>query len=572
MRIAIRAMVLSWLVSVSAIASAQLTADQRLKDQAAAELAYIKNVFAMGYAPAEWKKKQFNWDLESEYQTSLATLAAKTSFTVLDYRHLISDFLRSTRDYHVGFQFVTTEKATLPFNVISVGDKYFVSWVNTEKVAKDSIRIGDQLTSFAGEDPAKLVLDLKTQMASGAATTDQRLAEMSLTRRSAGRILAVPQGRVDMVFKRSGPGGTEQSLPQQLQWEYVPEDVPMLNMMTLMDGGGATAPAHRSFLNPQMLWGSWDQDLDLEPSVDAPANGFTIGGRTSFVPALGQIIWETNDTETFRAYIYRHASGKLIGYIRIAHYSVDTPVFEEFKKLIARMKDTTDALVIDEVNNPGGSVFYVMALMSVLSDQPIQVPSHQVTLWPEMVSEIGDLQRKLSSVKSDEEARKALGQDKLNGYAVDYQLAQGILDYARTLQSEWAAGHKLTKSLDLYGVQKVNPDRDVNYTKPILVLINELDFSGGDFFPAILQDNKRAKIFGARTSGAGGYVIGVSMPSALGLKAFQFTGSIAKRLDGNPIENLGVTPDIPYNFTENDLRQGFSDYKNAVNKAVEEML
>ena len=46
------------------------------------------------------------------------------------------------------------------------------------------------------------------------------------------------------------------------------------------------------------------------------------------------------------------------------------------------------------------------------------------------------------------------------------------------------------------------------YTKPILMLTDEFSASGGDMLPAIFQSNHRGPVFGWRTMGAGGSVVG----------------------------------------------------------------
>src|SRR5258708_7435817 len=92
------AILLSTLLSIS-------THADPVKDAVAAELAFIKRIFTTGYAPKEWKKQQFNWDLDAEYQRSLSTLASKAEITPQVYRGIISSFLASTHDYHVGFSF-----------------------------------------------------------------------------------------------------------------------------------------------------------------------------------------------------------------------------------------------------------------------------------------------------------------------------------------------------------------------------------------------------------------------------------------------------------------------------------
>ncbi len=103
------------------------------------------------------------------------------------------------------------------------------------------------------------------------------------------------------------------------------------------------------------------------------------------------------------------------------------------------------------------------------------------------------------------------------------------------------------------------------------MLTNALDFSGGDFFPAIMQDNRRATILGVRTAGAGGIV--KSFPiGQFGVGEVGATSSLAQRPNGRPIENLGVTPDIPYELTARDLRTGFAEYRYAILKALHDLL
>ncbi|MDE2293130.1 MAG: hypothetical protein KGL53_13700, partial [Elusimicrobia bacterium] len=98
-----------------------------------------------------------------------------------------------------------------------------------------------------------------------------------------------------------------------------------------------------------------------------------------------------------------------------------------------------------------------------------------------------------------------------------------------------------------------------------------LDFSCGDFFPAILQDNKRATVFGVRTSGAGGAVKATQFPNQFGIAGLSYTWTIALRTSGQPIENKGVTPDVSYDLTAEDIANGLSGYVKAVNDELDRM-
>lgn len=563
-----RALSLAFCLSFFAGLSVSVSADP-LKDNVALELGFIKRIFQTGYAPAEWKAEHFGWNLDKEYQKSLSVLDAKGELSAQDYRRLIAGLLTSVHDYHVGFSFYATEFASLPFAVARAGSRVFVTYVDTDKFSDGSLSVGDEILTWNGK-PVRAELDwVLSQVSWGVPSTDGRLAELMLTRRSAAMTLDVPQGFVDLTFTHQGKVNS-----RQLSWAYVPESINWNTNNQVKPFAPLalrTESTLNSYMHPQMSWGMWDTFSKIEgtesSSAAGPSNPFKIGGKKTFVPTLGPIIWESAESDTFYAYIYRNSQNRLIGYVRITDYGGDSKRFQEFKKVIGRMENSTDALVLDETNNPGGSIFYVLSMMSVLSKEPIRVPAHQISLWPELVKDSVDGEKQLLGVTNDEQARKALGDD-IDGFPVDFQFAQAALGFNRSVKKAWNDKVHVTAPLPLFGVDKVNPDKDVNYSKPILVLVNELDFSGGDFFPAILQDNQRAKIFGARTSGAGGYILQVKYPSNLGLNSFSFTGSIARRVHGEPIENLGVTPDISYDFTVRDLREGFVGYGEAVNKAI----
>lgn len=126
--------------------------------------------------------------------------------------------------------------------------------------------------------------------------------------------------------------------------------------------------------------------------------------------------------------------------------------------------------------------------------------------------------------------------------------------------------------LSSFGIDSVDPHPECHYTKHVILLINELDISCGDFLPAIFQDNNHATIVGTRTAGAGGCVISHSFPNRFGIESFNYTVSLAKRIDGSTIENLGVTPEIILEKTVNDLQNDYVDYKSRLLEIVNSTL
>jgi len=308
----------------------------------------------------------------------------------------------------------------------------------------------------------------------------------------------------------------------------------------------------------------------MDVQIDAPvASPYGLGSRKTFTPDLGTKIWQSADTDEFYAYIYKNADNKLIGYLRLPSYvpSEFGKAIADFAKTIALFESTTDSMIIDQVNNPGGSVLYLYTLASMLTTQPLQTPLHRMAINQADVAAAQAEIARLAAVRTDEDAQRLIATTDTDGYPVSYEFAKFRLNYSAFIVSEWNAGRKLTHPYWIDGVEHIN-SADTHYSKPIVVLINALDFSGGDFFPTILQDNHRVTVFGSRTSGAGGYVNDITVPNNLGINTFRCTESIAERVDLSPIENLGVTPDVAYSMTAHDFQNNYADYVKAVQSAV----
>jgi hypothetical protein len=541
-------------------------AKDTLLDDFTGNLYSMRAVYRSQYAPASWKREFAGYDLEEQFQKALAAAQNNPQFSLADSRLILKDFIYSMKDYHTSISFVSTEAASLPFTVKSAGDKVFLVYIDRTKLSNEAFpfQVGDEVVTFGGKSTSEAIRELQNQIIENVPATDRSLAELRLTNRTAARGLSTPRGPITLGIR---PQGEDQVKQIQLIWKYTPEQIGGRGDfgLSVKNSEAATPHALGGLFHPQM-------NVDLGGEL-ADENRFNLGTRRSFTPALGTKVWESGADNSFDAYIYKTDDRRLVGYVRIASYVMPDylKAVADFRKIIGLFQSTTDAMVIDQVNNPGGSVFYLYALASMLSDQPLRTPRHRMAVNQADVSEALGMIEKLQSVQNDADAARVLPTEELNGFPSSYEFAQFSLAYARYIVSEWAAGHKLTDPYWILGVDHINPD-STHYTKPILLLTNQLDFSGGDFFPAILQDNARVTILGTPTAGAGGYVNDVQIPNNIGVAAFRVTGSIAERVNGRPIENLGVKPDISYEMTEADYTKNFGSYVNAVRSAVTQLL
>jgi hypothetical protein len=376
-----------------------------------------------------------------------------------------------------------------------------------------------------------------------------------LTWRSGMRGDVVPRGPISISIKSASSGKVQ---TYQLIWNYTPEQIKNITDLPWYAGVlSFLLPSSKEAKNPERA-------LMLSPlyelysyKIDEESEG--LGARKSFIPPLGFQEWVQNEPDKCYAYIYRNEEGRRIGYLRIPNY-VDLGYADSFLETAAFFQENTDALVIDQVDNPGGYVFYLYLLSSLFTDQPLATPKHHIKITHEDVMESVATLQMLDTIPESQSPFASL------------QEKAFIKEFYQFIINEWNEGRTFTRPIYIEGLDHINPHPSIRYTKPILILINELDFSGGDFFPAIMQDNKRATLFGTRTAGAGGFVRTFGFPNLYGIAKVRYTGSLAERMNQEPLENLGVHPDIEYKMTAEDRQNSYIGYISAVNAALSNLL
>jgi hypothetical protein len=252
---------------------------------------------------------------------------------------------------------------------------------------------------------------------------------------------------------------------------------------------------------------------------------------SGFVLRMGSNMYDSLYSGTFTA------QGRTLGYIRFPDFMYYSP--DDLENELAFMETNTDGLIIDVMHNPGGDACVTEdALKHFFTSQfrSIGLEIRATRAWV------------LDFMQALEWAQYSGAPDEVIQQYED--LLQQVEDAYATPSGRTPPLPVCESTLDLSPATDQNGNI-IGYSKPIMVLTDEFTASAAELFSAVMQDNGRARLFGARTMGAGGNVSDYPV-TTYSFAAASVTESLMSRKapivtrefpTAPYVENIGVRPD-----------------------------
>jgi hypothetical protein len=532
-------------------AARPLTGEEKMRD-----FEQLISLMKSGYGPLDYKRETQGIDIDALRVRYLPDVTATK--TNLEFYYLVNRFVAEFKDSHFSARVPTDYRVSLGFATDLVGDKVLIESVNRDVLPEASFPYdrGDELVSIGGRPVAEAMAEIERYLGLGYQGTTHRLAAMSLPSRSA-RAMPVVDGAVTVEIRKKDSDSVSTA---DLTWKtagvrpvddevFEPRDLISRSRRPGMSASGRVDAFDLSI-----------RDLYADLFGEDAESSYRCSGKTRIkVPEGATIIMET----PFVAYYHPHPADPTVnvGYLRIPHYSpdMDAPAgdedptatrFAQYEYAVSVLEKNTAGLIIDQDHNCGGSVFYLEDVVGLFA----------ASTYDQMQFELLATKAEMLSFKE--------WVDMIDPHTL---LHTDVKETYDLVKASWEqGGSRLTPKIGIRGRRALQP-HTVRYTKPVLMLIDELSGSGGDAFPALMQGIGRAKLIGQRTMGAGGHVEEVG-PLYFSGETLRLTKSLFYRPDGVPVENNGAVPDFEYAPTAADFAGEYADYQAFYLEKLREML
>lgn len=474
----------------------------------------------------------------------------------LFHREMASIFM-SVRDLHTNYLLprpFAGMVAYLPFVLEKAteadGDHYLVTSMVTSFTAPE-FALGVEVTHWNGVPIGKAVEINGLRMAGSNRAASLARGLDSLTIRPLIMQLPPEEDWIDVTYL----GADGVSRETRVAWEVAPNLPPTTDLDTV---------------SPASLASAVDLDADARsqarkqiyhPDVVALESEQAEDGQLPEPQAVGAADVATTMPAVFRARTVTTAHGTF-GQIRIFTFSVQDPVAfrDEFVRLIGLLPQ--HGLIVDVRGNGGGHLHASEFTLQTLTPRPITPEPVQFIATP------------LNLALCRRHAAGAEGIDLGPWFA--------SLDQAVEIGATFSAAHPITPPDGANAIGQA-------YHGPVVLVIDARCYSATDFFAAGWADHEIGPILGVDDrTGAGGanvwthqlllQLLGdrasepgspyAQLPKGTNMRVSIRRGLRVGALAGTPVEDLGVTPTVPYALTRADVLNGNVDLLDAAGKLL----
>jgi hypothetical protein len=554
---------------------AQLTPEQRVQD-----LQTIAGMYAKRYAPANWKVAALGVNVLDLVPWIQRARAAKND---LEYAEVLMEYTASFQDSHVSLGMTANFVASLGFFADIYDGKVLIDLVdrNALPVRDFPFTDGDELVTIDGRPALEVGQELARLSGAGNPRAGLRLGVQRITSRAQSAVpRAVDVGDEAVVEIRRASGELQ---TYRLPWRKSGfpvrtfGQVPSPVISATASGSATDAPAETPDLPAwrKVFYEMHIASADLpelrreNPVVVNPETGNELSPRgvlnygsrfmvwnlpTGFTIRLGRL-----PSDVFYTGVYQN-EGQRIGYLRIGSFPVySNAQLAQLEAEVAFFNANTDGLVVDVMRNTGGSICSASDIAARIvpgnHDHPglaFRPTISRILAYDNSITQLRGLNAPPWTIELYTFIRNQL--------AEAYNANRGMPGPAPIC--DW--GYTITSL-------------PTAYRKPLIVLVDDFSTSTGDYFPALMQDNKRGPIVGMRTNGAGGSVINVQggwySETNTRVTESLMVRPESRNIAGFPaspyIENVGVRPDIELDYmTRENLVTGGRPFVEAFTKII----
>jgi hypothetical protein len=513
-------------------------------DQKIFDFQALAGLYTKHYAGHDWKLMLYGFD-----STGISPWLDRVNATTndLDFYELMVEYVSDLHDGHDAYHLPSTFSARLGFTADIYDGKVLIDSINSTLLppAKYPFAIGDQLLSVDGVAVGDLLDAFAKYARYGNDRSTQRLAASRIvTRPQQVMPHAVDLGDSAVIVIQRASGNVE---TYTIPWVKTGVALTQIDpVATPQSAGRAGVRSADDAADDALLGLQMSMDPHTEASLGQGSLAPIFALPQGFVRRLGAA------GDFFLSGTYT-ASGLHIGYIRIPTYNPSDTVaaLAQFQKEIAFFQANTDGLVVDEMRNSGGSLCYGESIVSNLISTNFQPLGYQIRSTYEYLSLFG---ARLAS------AQAAGNQTVIGQYQTLYN----------AIAASYSGNQPRTDAIPLCGPSfdrapaKDSKGNVIAYSKPMIMLIDELSESTADSVPAMLQDNGRGLLVGWRTNGMGGsnslniqrYQVGDYSEGDTGITlSLMVRKAPVITTDFPPtqyIENVGVRPDVSIDYMTRD--------------------